>query len=211
MFVVTADQRGSTGQADLVAGLLQEFGQWRAEAGKAVVLPMERTVGDEVQTLLDTAEAAVDLALWLCRSGEWAIGIGAGTVEEPLAETARASTGPAFLHARHAVERAKTRTEPVPVVVYGSAAPSATHATAIMQLLASVLRRRTAGGWEVADLLGAGRSRRDVAGVLGISEQAVSQRVRAAMLEEERRARPVAAALVAAAAGPATAQREKEN
>lgn len=211
MFVVTADQRGSTGRPDLVDGLLQSFAQWSDEAQRSVVLPMERTVGDEVQTLLGTAEAAVDLALWLCRSGEWAIGIGAGAVEEPLAETARASTGPAFLHARHAVERAKTRTEPVPLVVYGSNRESATQATAILQLLASVLRRRTAGGWEVADLLSAGRSRREAAGALKISEQAVSQRVRAAMIEEERRARPVAAALVMTAAGPASVRNEEER
>lgn len=211
MFVVTADQRGSTGHPDLVAALLEEFPQWSVQVGDAVVLPMERTVGDEVQTLLATAEAAVDLALWLCRSGDWSIGIGAGAVEEPLGVTARASTGPAFLHARHAVERAKARTEPVPMVVRGEAEPSATHATAIMQLLASVLGRRSAAGWEVADLVRAGHNRQAVAGALSISEQAVSQRARTAMLEEESRARPVAAALVAAAAGPQSAPQEGES
>ena len=66
----------------------------------------------------------------------------------------------------------------------------------MLQLLASVVRRRSIAGWEVADLLTNGTTQRDVATRLGISEQAVSQRVASAMIDEERRARPVAVVLL---------------
>jgi len=58
------------------------------------------------------------------------------------------------------------------------------------------VRRRSAAGWEVADLLTDGVTQREVASRLGISTQAVSQRVASAMIDEERRVRPVAAVLL---------------
>ncbi|WP_127127709.1 hypothetical protein [Georgenia sp. SYP-B2076] len=203
MFVLTADQNASTRHGDKVAALLDQVGRWTAAHTdpSAVVRPLERTVGDEVQTVLGTADAALDLALHLVRLGEWAVGIGAGAVDEPLAETSRASSGPAFVHARGAVERARGRSVPAPVVVAGDDDEAAGQATALVQLLASVLRRRSRAGWEVADRLVPGARQKDVAAALGISEQAVSQRVRSALLEEERAVRPLAAALIARAEG----------
>jgi len=85
----------------------------------------------------------------------------------------------------------------VPLVVAGGQPEAEEAATAILQLLASVVRRRSEAGWEVADLLGPGVTQRDVATRLGVSTQAVSQRIASAMLDEERRARPVAVALLA--------------
>ncbi|GAA1630318.1 winged helix-turn-helix domain-containing protein [Georgenia ruanii] len=210
MFVVTADQHASTAHGDKVADLLDALAAWgdRPPARGAVALPLERTVGDEVQTVLTTAEAALDLALHLMRLGEWAVGIGAGPVNEPLAATSRASSGPAFVHARNAVERARGRGVPAPVVVAGEDAEAAGQATALVQLLASVVRRRSAAGWEVADLLEPGVRQKDVAARLGISEQAVSQRVRSALLEEEMGVRPLAAAVIERAAGAATGEDE---
>lgn len=208
MFVLTADQDASTRRGDRVEELLDELADWQGSRGPgSVVLPLERTVGDEVQTVLGDATTALDLALVLVRSGDWAVGIGAGPVDEPLAASSRASSGAAFVHARAAVERARGRREPVPVVVEGADERAAEHATAVVQLLAAVLRRRTGRGWEVADLVATGLRQKDVASRLGISEQAVSQRARAALLEEERRARPVAAELIGRA-GAGAAGRE---
>jgi hypothetical protein len=205
MFVVTADQHASTEHGDKVAELLAGLGEWgeRPAARGAVALPLERTVGDEVQTVHTTADAALDLALHLMRLGEWAVGIGAGPVNEPLGESSRASSGPAFVHARNAVERARGRGVPAPVVVAGEDAEAARQATALVQLLASVVRRRSSAGWQVADLLEPGARQKDVAARLGISEQAVSQRVRSALLEEEMGVRPLAAALIDRAGRPA--------
>jgi hypothetical protein len=196
MFVVTTDQRASTRTGDRVESLLAQLGSWQDAWAKDVVLPLERTVGDEVQTVLRTPDAALDLALTLARAQEWAVGIGVGGVDQPLRTSARASSGAAFVLARTAVERAKLKTEPVPLVVAGTHAGAAEAATAIVQLLASVIRRRSAAGWEVADLLVDGVTQRDVAATLEISTQAVSQRVASAMIDEERRARPVAVVLL---------------
>ena len=67
----------------------------------------------------------------------------------------------------------------------------------------AIVERRTAHGWEVDDLLrpadGGGESpptQRDVARILGISEQAVSQRVRTALWAEEVAAWPLATRLL---------------
>lgn len=217
MFVVTADQRGSTKVGvrvdELLAQLAAQSQPWSAD----LVLPLERTVGDEVQAVLTDSRAAVDLALALARMGDWSVGIGAGPVDEPLAATSRESSGAAFVHARAAVERAKGRGEPAPVVAVGDDAQAAEHATAILQLLAAVAQRRSVAGWEVADLVRPdldepAMSQRDAAQLLGISTQAVSQRVASAMIDEERRARPAAAALVARAgaqASPASRKGER--
>lgn len=201
MFVVTADQNASRRHGDKVEELLEDLDSWNRVHREDIALPLERTVGDEVQTVLTTAETALDLALHLVRLQDWAVGIGAGTVHEPLAASSRASSGPAFLHARSAVERARGRGEPMPVVVDGDHPAAATDATALVQLLAAVVRRRSPAGWEVADLLAPGVRQKDVAATLGISEQAVSQRVRSALLEEERRVRPLAVRLLRRAAG----------
>ena len=196
MFVVTADQRASTREGDRVEQLLADLGAWQRAWAADVVLPLERTVGDEVQTVLSTPDAAVDLALTLARAQQWAVGIGVGGVDEPLGASARASSGTAFVLARRAVERAKFKTEPVPLSVAGTHEGAAEAATAVLQLLASVVRRRSVAGWEVSDLLTGGTTQREAATRLGISEQAVSQRVASAMIDEERRARPVAVVLL---------------
>ncbi len=196
MFVLTADQRRSTRHGDRVDSLLSSLEQWTDAWQDHVALAPERTVGDEVQAVLATAEAAVDLSLTLMRAAHWSVGVGAGTVDLPLRSTARASSGAAFVNARRAVERARGRGEPVPLVVAGDDAATEESATAVLQLLAGVVRRRSTAGWEVSDLLAPGVTQRDIAQNLGISTQAVSQRIASAMLDEERRARPVAVALL---------------
>jgi len=198
MFVVTADQRASTRDGVRVDALTQRLVPWFSHHVDAVELPLERTVGDEVQTVLGTADAALDLGLLLMRWGGWSVGIGAGP-DELLAGSARENSGPAFVAARRAVERAKIKSEPVPLIVDGTHAGAAEAATAVVQLLAAIVQRRSRAGWEVADLLARGRTQREAAERLEISEQAVSQRVASAMINEERRARPVAARLIDAA------------
>lgn len=196
MFVLTADQRRSTRHGDRVDALLAELTPWTSTWHDHVALAPERTVGDELQAVLISAEAAVDLSLTLMRAAHWSVGIGAGQVDQPLRATTRASSGAAFVHARRAVERARGRGEPVPLVVAGENPGAEESATAVLQLIASVVRRRSDAGWEVSDLLKPGVTQRDIAATLGISTQAVSQRIASAMLDEERRARPVAVALL---------------
>ena len=56
-------------------------------------------------------------------------------------------------------------------------------------LWAALLARRTARGWEVADLVDQGMTYDEAASRLGISQSAVSQRAAAAGIAEGRRAR----------------------
>ena len=195
---MTIDQIGSTRRGDQVEPLLEDLRSW-STSGRPPVRAFERTGGDEVQAVLDDADRVVDLALILVRRGGWSIGIGAGPVDEPLPPSTRAGTGPAFVHARDAVERAKSRSRPVPLAVVGHLAERAADAEAVLGLVAAVVERRSPQGWAVIDALGSARGPRtqeQVAADLGISQQAVSQRLRAAMWAEERAARPVAARLL---------------
>lgn len=194
---MTVDQVGSRRVGDRVDGLLGLLTERTGSTG--VVRRFERTVGDEVQAVLDDADVAVDLGLWLLRTGGWSVGIGVGPVVEPLPASARAGSGDAFIRARAAVERAKSRVRPVPLAVVTGAPDGGQGAEAVLTLLGSVLVRRSAAGWAVIDALagdGVGATQDDVAQRLGITQQAVSQRLRAAMWAEEVAARPVAARLL---------------
>ena len=202
MFVLTIDQQKSTSRGDLVPDLLDRL---RAHAARlpGIVLPFERTVGDEVQGVLDDAASTLTVVLDVVRVGGWRTGLGIGGVQLPLPEHSREAAGPAFVHARAAVDRAKSRTTAVPVAVEGNDAVRAAEVEAILRLLGAVVERRTPHGWQVVDLLrpvpasrGAGTTQKEIARTLGISEQAVSQRVRSALWAEEQAAWPLAARLL---------------
>src|SRR5690625_4952099 len=197
MFVMTVDQKSSQQSGDAVPGLLDTVGRWAATRERTpFVLPMERTVGDEVQAVLAEPADVVALALLLQRIGTWSVGIGAGAVVEPLADSAPASSGPAFVLARRAVARARGRTVSVPLAVDGVDAEAAEEAEALLQLLAAVVRRRTPAGWEVVDLMAEVPTQREAAERLGVTAQAVSQRLDAALWQEEVRLHPLAARLL---------------
>jgi hypothetical protein len=197
MFVLTVDQVGSRRMGDHVESLLTVLAPLRWRDG--VVRDFERTVGDEVQAVLDDSGLVVEVALRLLRLGGWSVGIGAGAVAEPLPPSSRAGSGEAFVLARAAVERAKSRTRPVPLAVASHVAERGQDAEAVLALLGTVTSRRTAAGWAVVDALGRfgpGARQDEVAAALGITQQAVSQRLRTAMWAEEVAARPVAARLL---------------
>jgi hypothetical protein len=200
MFVLTVDQDASTRRGDLVPKLLEHITPVTARL-PGVLRPFERTVGDEVQAVVEDADDVVTTVLDLLRLEGWSVGVGAGPVDLPLPTSSRAASGPAFVRARAAVERAKGRGSAVPLAVdagEGPGAPSAAEAEAVLRLLGGVISRRTDAGWEVVDLLGEpGVRQKDVAARLGISEQAVSQRLRTALWSEELAVRPVAARLLA--------------
>jgi hypothetical protein len=207
MWTLTIDQEGSRRVGDRVEALLADLATTSPIATAppgAVVLPFERTVGDEVQGVLADPGLVVDLALHLVRTGGWSIGIGAGTVDTPLPASSRAASGTAFIHARDAVEAAKSRLRSVPLAVRGPRPDLAAEAEGVLVLLGSVVARRTAAGWSVVDRLaaaGAPARQEDVAAALGISQQAVSARLRAALWVEEAAARPAAARLLRLTAG----------
>lgn len=197
MFVLTIDQRASRRGGDRVEPLLDRLGA--SEPARRFARPFERTAGDEVQGVLVDAAGVVDLVLLLVRSGQWSVGVGIGPVDEPMPASARAGSGPAYQYARDAVTRAKS--VPQHVAVTGAVPAEAADAEAVFGLLGAVVQRRTGQGWEVVDLVTTGMTQREVAGKLGISPQAVSQRLAAALWHQERRARPLAARLLVRAGG----------
>ena len=193
-YVLTVDQQGSRRGPDRVADVLA----W-LDAGSAALLPFERTAGDEFQGVLGTPEAVVDIAVRLVRLGGWSIGIGAGPVQTPLPSSTRAATGPAFLSARRAVDAAKQR--PMRLAVRGAVPPDAADAQSVLSALAVLVGRRSDQAWEAIELIEGGRTQAEAATELGISRQAVGQRLAAAYWELERELRPTAARLLARAAG----------
>lgn len=186
--VLTVDQRGSRSSHDRVPAALE------ALAGVPLLRPFERTAGDEFQGVLDDPAGVSPVLEALIREDAWNIGLGIGEVEEPLPAHARAGRGAAYLHAREAVTTAKN--SPWHLRVVGDAPPARALESALW-LWAAVLARRTARGWEVADLVDSGLSYEETGQRLGISQSAVSQRAQAAGIVEGRRARELVTHLAA--------------
>ncbi|PTR27614.1 hypothetical protein C8K36_104237 [Rhodococcus sp. OK519] len=188
MFVLTVDQRGSRRDIDRVGPLLEDL------ARHPLLRPFERTAGDEVQAVAADADTVVDLVLELVRREHWSIGVGVGTVEEPLPAQTRAGRGPAFEAARDAVERAKKT--PAGVAVEGADPQAAADADAALTLLALLVSRRTPQGHAAVALARGGLTQAESATELGISKQAVSQRLIAAGWHAEVAGRQLAARLL---------------
>jgi hypothetical protein len=100
--VLTVDQDESRTGLDQVPAALEALG------AVPCLRPFERTVGDELQGLLDDPAALPAALELLLRDGGWNIGIGIGSVEAPLPDQARAGRGEAYLAARDAVTAAKS-------------------------------------------------------------------------------------------------------
>jgi hypothetical protein len=179
VIVVNLDQRGSrSGGEDLVEAMTDHLEQILDDGD--VVRPFARTAGDELQALL-RPRALADIAVTAARDGRWWLGVGFGSVTE-LADTVNASRGPAFVHARAAVDRAKRTPWGAGADGEMDAAEAVDHALA---LFLTLLAQRSPEGWEAVDLATAGLATSDIAARLGISDQAVTKRLRAARWRQQ--------------------------
>ena len=216
MYVLTIDQRGSSTDIDRVPELLDGLGRISPRR-------FERTVGDEVQGVLDEPADVVEVALHALRSGLWYVGIGIGPVNEPQPVSPREGSGAAFVAARQAVDRAKAAASHIPVAVVsggvrrGAAATggaeagarACANAEAVLRLVGRLVRERTEAQWRVVDALRARNGRnpgrhgkqKQVAQDLGISEQSVSRAIIRSGWQEEWAARPAVEMLLATAHG----------
>ncbi|MBM7278882.1 hypothetical protein JTZ10_14070 [Gordonia rubripertincta] len=172
MFVMTVDQRGSRTDIDRVEAVLTRL------RDTDTVRPFERTAGDEIQGVLDDPVTVARLAVELTADGHWSVGIGTGDVEQPLPSSTRAGRGAAFVHARDAVEAAKRQR--IPLCVRGPDARWCRHAQTAGRLISDIVATRSAAGVEAVALMRRGLTQADAAGVLDITPQAMSQRLRAA-------------------------------
>jgi hypothetical protein len=185
--VLTIDQRGGRRRRSTSPDLVDEWNKAVNEQyGDRLTLPFERTVGDETQALMNDAAVAIELVLRASRDHKWWVGMGVGEVELPLGQSARASTGLAFFHAREAVDMAKRRRSGI--AVRGADGRRQEHVETVLDLLAALTGHRSRKAWEAVDLRREGATIAEVAAALGVSRQAIQERLRRANAEEEDRA-----------------------
>ena len=209
MYVLTIDQQGSTTDVDRVPDLI-------AALRNLTPVPFERSVGDELQGVVEDAADVVDVALHALRGGHWYVGIGIGMVSLAPGASPREGSGSGFVAARKAVELAKGAAGQVPLsVVSGSMvrgkdlqpqtqedAVASANAQAVLRLIGRLVQQRTEAQWRVVDRLRAIQgevghgSQKQVARELGITEQSVSRAVLRSAWQEEWAARPAAAMLL---------------
>ncbi|TQJ70071.1 hypothetical protein FBY31_4251 [Arthrobacter sp. SLBN-100] len=210
MYVLTIDQQGSTSDIDRVPELISALQSLTSAR-------FERSVGDELQGVVEQPEEVVDIALHALRGGYWYVGIGIGAVQVAPGGSPREGAGSGFVAARKAVELAKSAAGHVPLsVVAGTmgrgreippqakeGAMAGANAQAVLRLIGRLVQQRTQAQWRVVDSLraleaGEGKhgSQKHVARELGISEQSVSRAVLRSGWQEEWAARPAAAMLL---------------
>jgi hypothetical protein len=178
--VVTIDERKSRRSARSRAAELTQ--RLNAEPGLATLLPFEVTVGDELQGVLGYPTDVVPALRVIARHGGWWVGIGIGQIEL-LGESARMSTGIAFVQARRAVDRAKKT--PWGVAVEGAGWKRVDDLDRAIALWATLLEMRSKRGWETVDKRLRGLTEAEIASELGITQQAVNQRLRAAFFAQD--------------------------
>lgn len=182
MFVITADQVDSRNRPDIAEQTIRELTE---ELRDGLLLPVDRTAGDEIQMLVKDAHHALAAILSLSRDRQWSVGCGVGGVSAPLPTNAREAGGPAFVAARAAVNDAKKRDTRFALRGRRDAAVGAGDAEALVDLLLHLRGRRSPEGWEIYDLMSAGSTQADAAKRLGITPQAASKRARAAAIRAE--------------------------
>ncbi|MGI8768888.1 MAG: hypothetical protein ACR2I1_07250 [Propionibacteriaceae bacterium] len=179
VYVLTVDQRNSRHRIDAVEGALVRL------TGIEAIRVFERTVGDEFQGVLAQPVSVIQAMLILMDSSrgspksDWHLGIGVGAVETPMPASVRSARGPAFVAARTAVERAKRRGSGVEVATDPDSRPAHDAGTGC-QLLLDLIQRRTDAGREAVALVRAGLTQQRAADRLGVSRQAVGQRLASA-------------------------------
>ncbi len=159
--------------------------------------PAVRLTGEGGIAVVDDADpaaaarVAVDAVVALVRQGGWRIGVGAVPTW--------ADDAAVLLGARRALEAATRR--PARLAVRGTDPAASADAQAVLTALAVLLARRSPAAWAAVDLVASGAARAAVAAELGVSRQAVAQRLAAGLWDLEQELRPTAVRLLARAAG----------
>ncbi|MBN9643477.1 MarR family transcriptional regulator [Corynebacterium mendelii] len=128
---------------------------------------------ENIRALVATPRAVVDTTMVLLSDGDWAVGIGHGA----SAETAVAKATSCL------TKKAKPGTVAAAVDAAGGVGPA--DIVAVFMLIAQILTRRTPEGREATSFMRRGYSQIEAAEELGISKQAMSQRLQAAAWQAE--------------------------
>ena len=163
--------------------------------------PLERTMGEEAIVVLDRAEQAVEAICTTAELGGWCVGLGVGGVDAPLPAEVRALRGPAVDAARQAL-RAARATAQVPLSVRAGDprhAATAADAEAVLRLIGWMIATRSTGQWRVVRALRGNPqlTQRDLAALLGITQQTVSRSLKTSGWREESAAHPLLVRLLA--------------
>jgi len=122
------------------------------------------------------ADAAVDAILRTARLNFCNIGLGVGSLYEPVPAEADLVQGRALRRAHGALEAAEHRGERVPICVSTANTDLDAELEGLLRLIGQSIRTRTESEWSVVDLLtpGVRGQQKAVAQTLGITPQAVS-------------------------------------
>ena len=189
---ILLDQRRSRRGPDLVEPWLKRVNS----SATTLLLPFERTVGDEMEGLVDDPRTLTSVVLQALQSPSWWIGIGIGPVDWPLPHSVRQSRGLAFELARQAIEEAKARPERLRVLA-SNRDPGDLEAG--LQLMGALYSRRRQRDSPVLRLRSSGLNTVQIAERLGITKQAVSQQLLTARWPAEQAGRRLVEHLAAAA------------
>ncbi|GAA1408849.1 hypothetical protein AUR04nite_29250 [Glutamicibacter uratoxydans] len=122
------------------------------------------------------ADAAVDAILRTARLNFCNIGLGVGSLYEPVPAEADLVDGRALRRAQGALDAAEHRGERVPICVSTANTELDGELEGLLRLIGQSIRTRTDSEWAVVDLLtpGVRGQQKAVAQILGITPQAVS-------------------------------------
>jgi len=148
---------------------------------------------EDIRSKVADAEAALNLIMALLSDGNWAIGLGIAdgsdnSAPSDASATATAAVGTRAGQVRVIVDRQNTTTE-------------ASDIAATFALMSHVLHKRTYEGREATSLVRRGMNQNEAAATLGISKQAMSQRLQAAGWPAEQAGWQLALNLITRAAG----------
>lgn len=131
------------------------------------ISPFEVLGVEDIRTLVDDAEASLNLIMALLSDGNWAIGLGVAASNSDALKAASKAVGVKAGQVRVVVDKQGATTEAADIA-------------AAFALLAHVLHKRTYEGREATSLVRRGLNQNEAAAELGISKQAISQRLQAA-------------------------------
>ncbi|QGU07436.1 hypothetical protein COCCU_07515 [Corynebacterium occultum] len=202
MLAVHARYRGkAVRRADLVKRSAEALSTLKG-VGKFEVLGVE-----DICAVIDSAQPACDVVMALLSDGEWAVGLGIDPSLDSGDESAPERVRKIASSALGPVGRS-VRAGSVKVKVLNSSQVSDTSAfdiAATFQLLGQVLSKRSLEGREATSLMRRGLNQNEAAEELGISKQAMSQRLQAAGWQAENSGWRLAVHLIDWANRPAAA------
>jgi len=201
VFVFTIDQVASRAGTDQVPNLLTYL------QDLCTVIPFGRTVGDELQGVIEDPATAVEAIRRVLDQNNWHVGIGIGPLktEDRKLKRSAEGTSPSFALAREAVEAAKKKPGRAQVAVRTAdsrpngtddAQPDsrASHLESLLDLWAGVVGQRTSSQREIVAAANAhpNATQADLAKKLGMTQQGVAKSLAASLWRQENGILPLA-------------------